>query len=191
MLVRLCVSFSLLILALPSLSRADAQVEAPTEPAVVSEDKTATALAAPPAPGAGARAGKGEVPLPWHYTFRDLNAMQAREADLWTERYTLSSGVAAAAIGLGFPLSGLLISWGGVLVADANSYYEDEGSDERRIGAIMLTAGIIALAGTAVSIWHVARVRKRRDAIDSELRQLGGSRTAIERMIQAQLMAQP
>lgn len=125
--------------------------------------------------------------MPWQYTFRELDAMQQREGELWAERYTLSSGVAATAIAIGLPLSTMLITWGGFFVDDAinDGSYDDNSS--RVTGAFMLTAGILALVGTGVSIWHVERVRKKRAAIDSELRALSASRSAIERMLQAEL----
>jgi hypothetical protein len=152
------------------------------------EPSSAASMLTPPSAQVSApEAAPKRVPMPWEYAFGELSAIQARETVLWEDRTSLSYGGSAAAIAVGIPLSVLLLSWGGSLVSNAGELAGDDTVHERRNGAIMLTAGFLALAGTMVSIWHVVHVRPKREAVDSELRALGKRRTVIERMIQAQL----
>jgi hypothetical protein len=185
-----CLSLSAAIMALLlSSSLADAQAEAPNADAAASaaESSTANTPSVPPAQDAEPQAAPKRVPMPWEHAFVELNAMQEREEKLWQERYSLSNGGTAAVIAVGIPLSVLLIAWGSVLVIDSNSYGEGGGG----AGAGMITCGILATAAVVASVWHVTHVRRKRADIDSELRALGGSRTALERMIQAGLANSP
>lgn len=161
--------------------------------------EAATALQAPPerAPEATAveqvASARLNIPLPSRMLWNDLHVFQEREAELWSERYSHSVGLPATGIVIGMPLALMLIPWGGVLVADANRGYGygDEDQRVRRTGALMLTSGLLVLGAVAVSIWQVGRVRRRRHAIDSELRALSASRTSIERMLELQQMSAP
>lgn len=156
------------------------------------------APATPPAPDlpAGEQLARARlsIPLASRMLWNDLHVFQEREAELWSERYSRSVGLPATGIVIGTPLALMLIPWGSVLIADANTGYggyADENQRLRRTGALMLTSGLLLLGAVVVSIWQVSRVRRRRQAIDSELRALSASRTSIERMLELQQMSTP
>jgi hypothetical protein len=171
------------------VSRAQAPAAAP-DPAA-GEPAPAPAVSPADAPAPQLASAGPSVP-PRLQLWSDLRALQERDADLWNERYQHPLGLPATGIVLGTPLTLLLVPWGGVLLADANSGYGyDDDSRLRRSGALMVTSGLLTLGAVVVSIWQVSRVRRRRHAIDSELRALSASRTSIERMLELQATSVP
>jgi hypothetical protein len=170
------------LLAAPRATHAQAPEPGPAAPeqapAAGAADLAAPQLSSP----------SGGAPPRLQLMWNDLRVIQERDAELWSERYSHALGLPATGIIVGTPLTLLLVPWGGVLLADANAGYDDYDGDSRlrRAGAIMVTSGLLTLGAVIVSIWQVSRVRRRRHAIDSELRALSATRTSIERMLELQ-----
>jgi hypothetical protein len=98
--------------------------------------------------------------------FNELNSLHVQEEALWKEHRELALALPAAGIAFGAPAAIAMLSLGTFLQVTDQGKYGLEG-------ALLIGGGVLALAGTVVCSWQVARVRRKRIALESELRARG------------------
>jgi hypothetical protein len=111
--------------------------------------------------------------------FKELNNLQVQEEALWKEHRELALALPASGIAFGAPAAIAMLSLGTFLQVTDQGKYGLEG-------ALLIGGGVLAMAGTILCGWQVARVRKKRIALESELRALGKTRISVTRVLGAQ-----
>lgn len=125
---------------------------------------------------------------------RAENQLNAREQVLHAELAKHPMVLPGLAVGLGIPLFIVSLPWAAIKLANANfegdEGYDSSGADhERRVGAGLLVASAVGLAGVIYGALTIRRARKQRLLAEYELRAIAVQRSMLASQLPAAALA--